>query len=93
MEDRIIGITGLILTIISLGYGFYMTKVFYEGIKIGAIKTIRKLINRMEQEKKKIPEDSPTWPALHHTQQDLEDLSTTIQSLFKIKENLSEPNK
>lgn len=50
--NQILGLTGLILGIISIIYAIYQTRVFSKGVKITSLLHIRSLINRMEEEKK-----------------------------------------
>lgn len=79
-----VGILGFIVTISSLGNSVYVTRQFSKRVKIGPLQSIRSLISRMAEEKKKHNEDSPQWQAMHHTQGDLDVLFKNLQSMFNI---------
>jgi len=79
-----VGILGSVVTIGSLGYAIYSTRQFSKGVRIGPLQSIRNLIDRMEEEKKKHQRDSPQWQTMHHTQGDLDALFKNLQSMFNI---------
>lgn len=82
----LVGILGSLVTIISLGYTVYSTRKLSMGIKIGPLRSIRKLINRMEAEKGKHQIDSSQWCAMDNAQDQLEGVYSTLQSMFNISE-------
>jgi hypothetical protein len=81
-----VGILGFIVTISSLGYSVYATRQFSKGVRIGPLRSIRSLINRMEEEKKKHNGDSQQWQTMHLTQGDLDALFKNLQSMFNISD-------
>jgi Tfp pilus assembly protein PilV len=87
----IVGILGAIFGIIGVGLAVYSTRQFTKGVKIGSLQYIRTLINRMEEEKGKQPMDSPQWTAMHHTQQDLDALFKSLQTMFDVPDKEAPP--
>jgi len=85
--EKAINYLSLIFGILGLFYAIYNTYQFSKGIKINTLRSIRTLINRMEEEKQKYSEDSPQRAAMHHTQQDLDTLFRNLQTLFNISDN------
>ncbi len=82
--EKTINYLSLIFGILGLLYAIYNTYQFSKGIKISTLRTIRTLINRMEEEKHQHSEYSPQRAAMHHTQQDLDTLFRNLQTLFNI---------
>lgn len=80
----LLNIISLIIGILGLCYAFYTSILFSSGVKIGALRSIRTLINRMEEDKSMVPKDSSEWLTMHHTQQNLEDLHKNLQSMFNV---------
>jgi len=78
---------GFIIGVIGLVYAYLTNRQFSKGIKIGSLQHIRILINRMEEDKSEHQKDSPQWKTMHHTQQDLESLFKTLQSMFGITDS------
>ena len=85
MWSNIFGAFGSIVGLFGLGYAFYTTRLFSKGVKNGALRSIRTLINRLEEEKRKLAENSSEWLTMHHTQQNLEDLFKNLRDMFKVK--------
>lgn len=79
-----ISIISLILGILSLILAYFTTKQFSKGVKNGALRNIRLLINRLEEDKAKLQKDSFEWLTMHHTQQDLDALFKNLQEMFKV---------
>jgi hypothetical protein len=79
-------IIGYSIGIIGVGYAVYTNWYFARSVKNGPIREIRKLINRMDQEKQRQLAGSSAYSTMDHTQQDLEVLSGNLKSMFKIKE-------
>jgi len=79
-----ITVLSLVAGILGVGIAIYSTRQFTKGVKIGSLRYIRTLINRMEEEKHKHQEDSPQRTAMHHTQQDLDALFKSLQKMFNV---------
>jgi hypothetical protein len=79
-----VGIGGLLLGIASLAYAVHSTRQLTKGVKIGALRHLRTLINRMEEEKRKHPQTSEAWLTMHHSQQELDATFKSLQAMFDI---------
>ena len=80
----LLNILGFIVGVAGFGYAFYCNSQLTNGVKIGALRHLRTLINRMEEEKRKHPQDSPAWSTMHHSQQELDATFRSLQAMFAI---------
>ncbi len=88
--NSLIGILGLIVSILGILYAFYQSWVISKSVKISTLFQIRTQINRLEEEKNNHPRDSSQWKAMHHTQQDLESLHKSLKLIFNVKDSSSD---
>lgn len=89
-QNSLIGILGLLASILSIGYAIYQNFALTKSIKISSLFQIRTQINRLNEEKNAHPKDSSQWKAMHHTQQDLESLHKSLKLMFNVKDKSSD---
>lgn len=81
---KTIDIISIALGLLGLAYAFYCNRQLTKGVKLGALRHLRMLINRMEEEKRKHQQDSAAWSTMHHTQQELDATFKSLQAMFGI---------
>lgn len=79
-------LVGVFLGIMSLAYAWWTNVTLARGIKIGALQQIRTLIGRLEEDKNKLSFQGTEWQTIHHTQQNLEDVSKSLKAIFQIND-------
>jgi len=79
--NLLIGLIGIVIGILST---IIFSNQMSKGVKISSLQSIRQLINRMEEEKNKYPQESSQRLTMHHTQQELETIFKNLQQTFKI---------
>ncbi len=81
-----LSIIGFVVGIVGTTYAVCSYYKFSNVIKNGPLRDIRKLINRMEEEKGRHSKESTQWNAMHHSQQDLETLFKNLQRMSNVSD-------
>jgi hypothetical protein len=70
------------LAIVGLAYAIYTTWVIWRGVQSGALKSMRSIIDMLEEDKKTHPINSPAWLTMHHAQRNLEIVFSILNKMF-----------